>query len=121
MPFATFPKADDAGGDYARLGDYVGSDLILRPISRDTIPTQQSPETDVIRAEAYVYANGKLTELGEVMIFWSKVIAQLAPLVGSGEAVAAKLTRPGRAYELVAIEGAQAEAMDAALTELDSF
>ena len=111
------PPTAPVGGE--RLGEYLGSDLVLMPLRTDVIDTVQG-ESPVTICKGWSWTGTALNQIGEVMVFWSRVRAQLAPFVDSGEAVMGKLIKNGRAYELADSTPDVAAAMTKALEALES-
>jgi len=86
--------------DYPKLADYMGQVVVLGPTEEVTIDTQYKPTQKATRCVGWAWVTGKLVDLGDILVFWGKVRAQLHEAIASGAYVVGRIVKDGRSYVL---------------------
>lgn len=94
------PAPPEGGGDFPKLGDYLGQIVILGPTEETTVKTPHSDDSKCTRCIGWAWAGGKLEDLGTVLVFWARVRAQLHDAIATGDYVVGRLVKDGRSFIL---------------------
>ena len=95
------PAAPPQGtATFPRLSEYLGQVVVLGPTEEVEVDTQYGGGKPAVRCIGWAWVNGKLVDLGTVLVFWGKVRAQLRPAIESGSYVVARIVKSGKAYIL---------------------
>lgn len=104
------PKIMNAGAPPAieGLGEYEDKILILVPTDETTIETSFSANTKATKVVAMWFNEdtNKVEDIGEQLVFWSRVRAQLAEALVAKSVYVGRLTKHGRAFQLDPVEDA---------------
>lgn len=92
------PESDDT--DYPKLADYMGQIVVLGPTEETVIDTQFKKTQKATRCIGWAWVTRKLVDLGDLLVFWGKVRAQLHDAIGSGSYVVGRIVKDGRSYVL---------------------
>ena len=119
MPQLIAPGAppESSTEDFPKLADYMGQIVILGPTEETTIDTKYKQGQKATRCVGWAWVDRKLVTLGDLLVFWGKVRAQLAPAIEAGSYVVGRIVKDGRSYILDPVSDDKTLALIAA--ELD--
>ena len=103
------------GGTFEKLGNYLNQVVALEPISEEVIATAKYGDSPAMKCVGWAWSDGKLVDLGTVLVFWGKVRAQLREILAQQGTVIAKLGKVGQAYVLEPAPADTAKKIKAAL------
>lgn len=95
------PKAPESSTEtFPKLADYLGQIVVLGPTEEVEVQTKFKDSTKATRCIGWAWVGGKLVDLGDLLVFWGKVRAQLHEAVESGAYICARIVKDGRSYTL---------------------
>lgn len=114
------PPPPEADTEYVQASDLVNKVVVLVPKREDTVSTANYGNSEITVVGALELVGTKLVDLGEVSIFWRRLRAQLHGFVGTGECVAGRIEKQGKAYVLVEVDQPTMEVLEKAMDEAEA-
>ena len=98
------PKAPESSTEtFPKLADYLGQIVVLGPTEEVEVETKYKPDTKATRCIGWAWVGGKLVDLGDLLVFWGKVRAQLHEAIESKAYVVGRIVKDGRSYTLESV------------------
>lgn len=95
------PKAPESSTEtFPKLADYLGQIVVLGPTEETEVQTKYKDATKATRCIGWAWVNGKLIDLGDLLVFWGKVRAQLHEALAQNSYVVGRIVKDGRSYVL---------------------
>ena len=109
------PPAPESEGTFPKLAEYLGQIVVLEPTEELELDTSYKKSSPATRCVGWAFVGGKLVDLGDLLIFWRKVRAQLHDAIESKAVVVGRIVKDGRSYTLEPADDAIMEKVRAAL------
>lgn len=94
------PSPPEGGGTYPKLADFLGQIVVLGPTEEVEVDTSYKPGTKATRCVGWAWVGQRLVDLGDVLVFWGKVRAQLHEAIDTGAYIVGRIVKDGRSYAL---------------------